>query len=237
MRIVAWNVNCMTDRKLAALRSLRPDVAVISECSSELDLLSGESFVWCGRNSDRGLGVVAFGSWHVDRLVEADPIEEWILPVTVGGPVPFNLLAVWATTSREYLKATEGPGAVGPLRLALQRHRRFMTKADAVVAGDFNNGAKWDEPLKPSSHAYGVADLASFGLVSAYHRDRRCEQGAEEDATWYMHRDEQKPYHIDFCFVPKAWTIERVEIGEYADYCHVGGLSDHAPVVVDCRPD
>jgi endonuclease/exonuclease/phosphatase family metal-dependent hydrolase len=43
-------------------------------------------------------------------------------------------------------------------------------------------------------------------------------------------RNKDKGYHIDYCFVPKQSTIERVAIGNYDEW---KDLSDHRPLIVD----
>ena len=67
MRLVAWNCNMALHRKLAALLTLRPDVAVLSECASPERLAErlgagalGCEPVWIGANRDKGLAVLAF---------------------------------------------------------------------------------------------------------------------------------------------------------------------------------
>src|SRR5882724_11639017 len=124
MRLVAWNCNMALHRKLAALRALRPDVAVLSECASPqrlaerlgADALEGAP-VWIGANRDKGLAVLAFNGY---RAHLADEVYRrslrFIAPVRVTGPVSFNLLAVWAQNFSDGIRRKRQPG---PLRLAL----------------------------------------------------------------------------------------------------------------------
>ena len=62
MRLVAWNCNMALHRKLDALRRLRPDVAVVSECAKPQVVAEragvenlGADSVWIGRNQHKGL--------------------------------------------------------------------------------------------------------------------------------------------------------------------------------------
>jgi len=77
-----------------------------------------------------------------------------------------------------------------------------------------------------------VRNLDSLGLVSAYHHFHGEEQGAESRPTLHMLKDRERPYHIDYCFVPKSWTahIRSVDIGTYEGWIK---YSDHCPLVVD----
>jgi endonuclease/exonuclease/phosphatase family metal-dependent hydrolase len=45
---------------------------------------------------------------------------------------------------------------------------------------------------------------------------------------FYRHQD--KPFHIDYVFVPKSSRLRSVEVGSFPEWGH---LSDHVPVVVD----
>ena len=46
MRLVAWNCNMALHRKVDALRALRPDVAVISECATPAILAERSVVDW-----------------------------------------------------------------------------------------------------------------------------------------------------------------------------------------------
>jgi endonuclease/exonuclease/phosphatase family metal-dependent hydrolase len=112
------------------------------------------------------------------------------------------------------------------------------------VAGDFNNNIFWDKPGYLINHTHTVTLLESYGLVSAYHHARGEAQGAEKEPTLYW-RDRLKDgptYHIDYIFLPRAWSadIREMHVGGFEEWCGAG-LSDHVPVVVEIarqeRPD
>jgi len=105
-----------------------------------------------------------------------------------------------------------------------------------VVAGDFNNNVYWHKPGWRMNHGIVVDKLARGGLVSAYHVAHGEEQGGETIPTLYW-RDRRKDgptYHIDYVFIPAAWTprMREVRVGTFEDWCGAG-MSDHAPIVVD----
>ncbi|MCE3241944.1 MAG: exonuclease, partial [Deltaproteobacteria bacterium] len=77
-----------------------------------------------------------------------------------------------------------------------------------------------------------VQQLTSLGLVSAYHHFFGEAQGAESRPTLYLRRDPEKPYHIDYCFIPEAWVtmLRSVEVGTDEPWAR---YSDHRPLVVD----
>lgn len=244
MRLVAWNCNMALHRKLAALLALRPDVAVIAECASPerlqdklADALPGAP-VWIGANRDKGLAVFAFNGYRAALAAGYRRSVRFVAPVRIEGPFALNLLAVWAQNFSDGIRRKRQPG---PLRLALTRdYRDFLADGPAIVAGDFNNNIFWDRPGYLINHAHTVELLARCGLVSAYHHARGEAQGAETEPTHYW-RDRRKDgptYHIDYVFLPRAWTtgLREMSVGSFEDWCGAG-LSDHVPLVVDIALD
>ncbi len=226
--------------KLDALRSLKPDVAIICECAEperllrKSDLSEAEAgVVWVGDNPNKGLAALAFNGFRVALAEEYDPSLHYIAPVKVTGPVAFNLLAVWA---QNFSGGVTRKDQAGPLRLALDRYRAFLTASPSVVAGDFNNNVYWDRPGWPVNHADAVDILSGYGLVSAYHESRNERQGSESAPTiyWRDRRKDGPTYHIDYVFLPRTWSrrIREMEVGSYEDWCG-SGLGDHVPLVVD----
>lgn len=229
-------------RKLDALRSLAPDVAVICECArpdrlyekSGLPAFDAEP-VWIGSNPNKGLAVFTFNGYTA-RLAEGyKASHRFIAPVRVEGPVAFNLLAVWAQNFSGGVTRKRQPG---PLRLALHRYREFLAGAPAVVAGDLNNNLIWDKPGWLINHGYVVDVLAGHGLASAYHEVYGEAQGEESTPTLYW-RDRKKDgptYHLDYIFLPRKWvaSIRELSVGSFEDWCG-SGLSDHVPLAVDLK--
>ncbi|MDD9983806.1 MAG: hypothetical protein OXU81_21025 [Gammaproteobacteria bacterium] len=226
-------------RKIDALMTLRPDVAVISEAAKPERLvacvpeLADASLVWVGKYPDRGLLLAGFGKTvlgEFDRHCHGDPLR-WIAPVSVSGlpglKTPLHLLGVCA----QKVQRKDDPG---PLRQALRRYRGFLQSAPAVVAGDFNNNMRFDRRGWPKNHANAVRDLASLGLVSAYHVERSVEAGNEPEPTYFQYRRATGGYHIDYVFMPEEWANRAftLMVGRYQDWIEPG-LSDHVPLVLD----
>ena len=65
-------------------------------------------------------------------------------------------------------------------------------------------------------------------MVSAYHSKK--EPGVSEPPTFYMYRRAEKPFHLDYVFVPVEWQEGmEVEIGSHKGWA---SKSDHCPVTV-----
>lgn len=71
------------------------------------------------------------------------------------------------------------------------------------------------------------AELTELGFRSLYHHTSREEHGQEGQPTFYQHRSEAKPYHIDYVFAHEtqlAGGMMAVQIGAPSEWLQV---SDH----------
>ena len=120
---------------------------------------------------------------------------------------------------------------------AIDMYASTFASHPVVMLGDFNSNAIWDTH-HPSdlNHSSMVQRLKAHGLVSAYHHFRSEPQGQETEPTFYLHWNEAKPYHIDYCFLPVQWLagLRHVEIGSYAAWRE---YSDHRPLLVEVQPE
>ncbi len=65
-----------------------------------------------------------------------------------------------------------------------------------------------------------------------YHRQFEIEQGKEKNPTFFLQRNLNKPYHIDYCFLSADIPdkVQNVEIGAYENWI---AYSDHSPLIID----
>src|SRR5262249_4008668 len=104
------------------------------------------------------------------------------------------------------------------------------------VLGDFNSGTKLRGRRSVSAgHQKIVKTCSDLGLVSAYHAFNQVEHAREKHATYYHQFKSTQPWHIDYCFVPTAWSkglmnVRVVNGRIWADH------SDHRPLIVDLVP-
>jgi exodeoxyribonuclease-3 len=77
-----------------------------------------------------------------------------------------------------------------------------------------------------------LREMRSLGLLSTYHLTTGENQGSECEATFFHHLSVEKPFHIDYCFVPSAWraAVSSVKVGAFDDWRK---LSDHCPLMAD----
>lgn len=217
-------------RKAPSLLALKPDIAVVQECSKKsLDVISslGFSGLWFGANQNKGLAVFC-GKGLTLQTVDK-PFGKWVVPVHVhGAAVDFNLLAIWACP----VGTKRADNYIGEVHRCILKHRRWFSNASVVAAGDFNSNVQWDANRPGRNHTEVVRLFDSHGLISAYHAHHEEKQGAEKRPTYYFYRHQDKPFHIDYVFIPKVWRLKSVEVGSFPEWGH---LSDHVPVVVDAR--
>ena len=222
LRIVTWNCNGgKFPRKFPELEKLKPDIAVIQEIAEPRE--QNNHCIWTYDTwAPKGVAVCTFNGWTVSPAAKDPAAPGIFLPVRVNGPVTFNLLAVWTMSKAKYIES---------LKPALEAYKDFLLSGPSVILGDFNSNTIWDKIHKRFNHTMTVEKLQNeFDLISVYHSFNKEEHGSERTPTFFEHRYQHEPYHIDYCFIPKSWHIEKVEIGKFDEW---SGVSDHCPLIVD----
>jgi endonuclease/exonuclease/phosphatase family metal-dependent hydrolase len=219
MRMVTWNCNFgAASERAEELAALRPDVVVLQECARTPEV-EGSACAWFGDQPGKGVAVLAYNGFSLQPAPAQAAIRHSFFPILVRGPANFLLVAVWAQRDPTYAAAIQrGLGAyAGDIRAQ-----------PTVIAGDFNKHPRWDAHDRLCNHSTLAARLSGEFLVSAYHQHRGAD--AVEEATLYYRWQEAAPYHIDYCFLPTAWSVRDVSVGTFAAW---HGRSDHRPLVVD----
>lgn len=210
------------------------DVYVIQEAESveryAAVLPEGTSTVYAARPG-HPKGVLVFtrpGYVVAARPEDPEPPYAHVVPVTVTTPAAesIDLWAVWTLAA-----SPRDAAYVGQAHLALDHLERDL-RPRTVMIGDYNSNAVWDGERR-RNHSVLVDRLAERGLASAYHRSTGEAQGEERTPTFYLHRNEAKPFHIDHCFTDL--DVLDVAVGTFADWSGLktaGGVSDHVPLVV-----
>ncbi len=225
LRIAAWN--CCAGplaTKLAAARRLRADILVLPEAPRVPETAQA---AWIGDNPRKGLAVLARPPWRVQRVtVPRVTLPRYFLPVLIRGPETFMLWGVWAHAfgADRYVRATHR---------ALDECHAHVAREQPLLLGDFNSHSRWDHEHPPDrSHSALVRRLAALGYVSAYHHCRRRAHGREGHATFYEYRHRDRPYHLDYAFVPAGMVprLRRVRVGQHRTWTR---WSDHMPLVLE----
>ena len=203
--------------RIDQLQSLRPDVVVLQECRQPTE--ADADVPWRRYSKYKGLAVKVTGAGWTGRAIpvpEGTPLG--VLPMQVSGPVTLTVVGVW--TLRE-------PSYVAHFLTGMAALKRHLPDGPLVVLGDFNSTPKLNR-----DHRDLVRVLAEeYGLVSAYHLWHRVEHGQERHHTHYHRCRQASSWHIDFCFIPRAWAdrLVRVDVGGYDEW----PSSDHRPLAVE----
>ena len=224
MRILTWNCNLQFSKKSELIKLFDADVIVIQECERlSIDYFEGYQFFWTGKNEMKGLAIVVRGSNSF--IVEGSESRfAYFLPVqTEQGLV----IGVWAFNHRAKKFGTQISGYISD---ALSFYdSRISDTSKVVIAGDFNNGPRWDlRGFHKNNFRFVQAQLEEKGFRSSYHVHSKEFFGEESMSTYFHQRDPDKKYHIDYVF-SKGFQVDEVKVGDFKEWC---ALSDHVPLFV-----
>ena len=219
VRIVVWN--CFRGdpmKRVDELAALNPDIVVLPEARAPE--AESDRLVWWGRPGELGTAVVTLADYRVERATLVPEASRSAVPLLVHGPYSFNLLAVWAF---------EEPTYAHGLSRIIDAYEPFIRSGPTVVAGDFNGNAIWNKDNKKVNYSINARRLEQdCGLKSAYHTFTGEAPGAEKQATLYFQWKQERPFHIDYCFVPRTWEVTAVEVAGFDRFTS----SDHRPLAV-----
>jgi exonuclease III len=228
MKIVTWNCNGAFRNKYQEIAKLEADIYVIQECENPEHTKNeyknwADSYIWYGENKHKGLGIFVHNGVEIQRLDWQDNGLQLFLPVRVNDR--FNLVAVWT-------KQANSPTFryIGQLWKYLELHKDKMVEERTVLCGDFNSNKVWDVWDRWWNHSDVVRELSAAKMQSLYHFSVGEEQGIESTPTFFLHRNLQKAYHIDFAFASEDMfnsQCNTVEIGNHNSWLE---FSDHMPV-------
>jgi hypothetical protein len=218
-------------KKTDHILRLIPDILIISECEHPGKLIFPylpTSVVWYGQNQHKGLGVFSFGDYKLKLLPEHAPSLKTILPISVTcEKTNFILFAIWANNPLD-----KGNQYVGQIWKAIHYYEHLIKPEKTILAGDFNSNSMWDKPRRTGNHTALVDALELKGIKSIYHHHGGHLQGKEPHATFNLHKNFYKPYHLDYCFASGDFILNLTdfEIGNYNDW---NKYSDHLPLIIN----
>jgi len=233
MKIITWNCNMAFRKKAAMILTLKPDILIIPECEHPdkllfpIDLPKPSDLLWFGKNLHKGLAIFSYSDFRFTVLDRHNQDLQMIIPISItGGAFDFNLFAIWANNPED-----EDGQYVEQVWKAIHHYDSLMTNTRTMLVGDFNSNTIWDRKRRESNHSNVVKYLKAKGIFSSYHVYHKQTQGREEHPTFYLYRHEDKPYHIDYCFVSvdMAKKLQSVEVGNFDPWTK---YSDHVPLIV-----
>jgi exonuclease III len=231
MKVISWNCHQSFRTKAERVLALKPDLLVLPECEEPSKLSAkGVHFhdaYWVGKNKHKGLGILTFNGWNIEALEEVSPRIPYVIPVRIQKEdFSFILWAVWSQ------KPMSHSNYGVRMWKALSSYSAHLSEDRIIIAGDFNSSSIWDRKGRKSNHTNIVKALHEYGIKSAYHEHFAEEQGQESQATLFFTYNEEKPFHIDYCFASE-WFCQRLRsmtLGESKDWLED---SDHMPLIMD----
>lgn len=226
MKIVTWNCHGAYRTKSDKIASYKPDIAIIQECECPEKLLFGDGAVqpttnkWFGNLINTrlpGMSIMSYTGLEFSVHDSYDPGIKYCIPLRVTGHTKLNIIAVL--------------GDVDDVYNAVKVYRRFITSCETIIIGDFNSNPSFSRTGK---HMEVVNTLREMNIVSVYHERNKKEHGEEIQPTYYQYYHEDKPSHLDYCFLPKhlADKVTHFEIGNYDTWIKTK-LSDHSPIFME----
>lgn len=233
MKLITWNCQGAFRKKVGTILLQRPDILVVQECEHPDKLIFKSAtqrpndFLWFGENKHKGLGVFSYGKYKFQLLEHYKPEIKIISPISVtGGQFDFTLIAVWANNRQD-----KDGQYIEQVWKAVNHYDLLLNLGKIILTGDFNSNKIWDRKHRIGNHSVVVDRLAEKNIYSVYHKYLNQAQGEENHPTFFLQRNKDKPYHIDYCFASEDLynKVQSIEIGTFDDWIlH----SDHAPLSI-----
>lgn len=230
VRILSWNCNGAFRRKFHLLEAFDADILVIQECEdpsqscTDYNDWAGQH-IWVGSNKQKGLAIFVRKGLTIRPLAWQDAGTSLFLPVEISGWL--QVLGVWTQAGQR-----SQDSYIGQFWHYFQLNRAQLNDR-TIVCGDFNSNTRWDKPRRLWNHSRCIAEMESLGLRSLYHQINGEAQGAETTPTFFLHRNQSKPYHIDYAFAHQSLfsaANAKLLIGEPHRWLE---QSDHMPLILE----
>lgn len=221
-------------KKFYEIIKLKPDVLVLQEVEHKSKLITAlkeidyHQIEWFGKNKNKGVAVITFQDYDIKLNSMYNPKFEYILPLILSiDNFIVNLFNIWAMPH----KTDKTKSYIGQVFRAVNFYKSILDKP-SILIGDFNSNAIWDNKKRVGTHTDVVTILNQKKIYSLYHLINNCNHGKEKDNTFFLLKNETKPFHIDYCFASEKLITEqtKIEIGRYNDWIK---LSDHMPIIID----
>ena len=205
----------------------------VDEVSTQASLQrdTAHKVIWQGIETSRNGGVAVVSAQAAPQIefVKIPFLHRTVVPVHVHTPEPFLFVGVWTHPEPSYPKvAWEAMSAC-----AQEAYKRGLP---LVAAGDFNISRRVKDQKKTAPKFVKCME-EELELVSAYRHHFKEEHGDETWATYYHQKKKCKPFHLDYCFVPKVWCEDRNIVRVKVEPFDAFEESDHRPITVEIKDE
>lgn len=233
MKIIHWNCQGGFRKKFEKIYAYNPDILIISECESPSKLQFGKltpkptDYFWYGDNLNKGVCFLFFNNVKFSICRDFNSKYRYIIPLQIFHKTwSFNLFGIWAMGNS--LKRSER--YIGQVWMAINYYESLLAKP-TVLFGDFNSNQIWDRKKRVGNHTDVVNKLLDNKIESLYHKQLSVKHGGEPDPTFFLYRNKEKSYHLDYCFCSETLLQNgyHLELGNVDEWLK---LSDHLPMIV-----
>lgn len=212
---------------------MNADIYVIQECENPAEIKHSsysewaKNYLWIGDRNHKGLGIFARKNIKLESLdwtnTYKDHSVKHFLPCRINDKIQF--IGVWTHSNN-----SPNFGYIGQFWKFIQLHKSKFQ--DIIIAGDFNSNVKWDQWDRWWNHSDVIRELSETRVESLYHKYFKEQQGSEANPTFFLHKNLNKPYHIDYIFAGNTFSnnLQKMEIGKVEDWIK---LSDHLPMLCE----
>jgi len=237
MRIIEWNCQGAFRLKNKEILDLKPDILIVPECEQENKLQFGlltpqpYDFLWYGDTGKKGIAIFSYSNYKFRLLKEFNPDFRYIIPLEVNdGKNSFLLFAIWAMDNKQNPLARY----IGQVWNAINYYQTILGE-NSILIGDFNSNQIWDTKDRVANHTDVVNFLMELNIESLYHKQFGEEHGKESLKTFFLYRNIEKPYHIDYVFasgniIENGYNLILEPSENWID------KSDHIPLILDVSP-
>ena len=234
MKLITWNCQGAFRKKADLVLTLHPDILIVQECEHPDKLVYSSTtqrpndLLWFGDNKHKGLGVFSYSDYKFQLLDQHNKDIKFISPISVTNEqFEFTLFAIWANNRND----PDGQ-YIEQVCKAVNHYDQLLNNERIILTGDFNSNKIWDRNHRTANHSAMVAKLSEKSIISVYHTLLDQEQGKEKHPTFFLQRNKDKPYHIDYCFTSLDLydKVKNLEIGTYENWIT---QSDHVPLIIN----
>lgn len=232
MKIITWNCQGAFRKKYELILLEKPDILIIQECEHPSKLLFNDSvekprdILWFGDNSNKGICIFSFWDFELNLLENYNSEIRYIIPIWVSNKKSeFTLFAIWANNRLDKYNQY-----IEQIWKALHFYENLLENKNIIITWDFNSNKIWDKKHQIGNHTDVIDKLISKNIHSIYHKQHNEIQWEEKQPTFFLQRNKDKPYHIDYCFVTSNLleNIQEFRIGIYENF---KDHSDHLPLI------
>ena len=233
MKIITWNCQMAFRKKCKEVLVHKPDLLVIPECENEEKLQFGKltplpnDFYWYGDNPHKGIGIFSYTDYKFQLSPLFNPAFRYVIPLKITGKKELTLIAIWAMPNKENRKQRY----IGQVWSALQYYKDLLDEHTMII-GDFNGNQIWDKQIYTGNFSKTLQFLEEQDFKSLYHLAEQESYGKETQPTFYLYRNKEKPYHLDYCVLHQNLIQYgfNIEVGKFDKWIK---FSDHVPLFIN----